>query len=98
MNARAAVTLRATPEPNRNAIHREDRRRAHASPDFSSGLGRRRGGNAESPSFARIGRLKPTPPKQSELRSDGQARRPILQHSDEASMSCRWVSGEEAFC
>ena len=35
----------------------------------SSGEGRR---SDKSPSFARIDRLKPAPPKQSELRSDGQ--------------------------
>jgi hypothetical protein len=44
------------------------------------------------PSCARIGKLKRAPPKQSELRSDGQARRPILQPSD---AECGWVSGEK---
>ena len=49
----------------------------------------------KSPSCARIGKLKHAPPKQSGLRSDGQARRPILRRSDEESMSGRWVSGEK---
>jgi hypothetical protein len=59
---------------------RRDKRRAHATTaSWWNGLGNlARGARAEarrkqSPSCARIGRLKAAPPKQSELRSDGQA-------------------------